>query len=280
MMNDLVSIIIPYYQCEKYIEETLECIVKQTHQNIETIIVNDGSPKEFLEKIEKKYTNINLKILHQENQRQAATRNNGSAISKGEFLLFLDCDDLIAENYIEKTLAVLKSDKTIRIAYSKSKYFEGKKGEWFLPDYEKKAFLIENCIPVTALIYKSDFEKVGGFDKEITFFEDWDLWISIIKEGGSVHRINEFLFFYRIQNSQQSWSDNFQKNYEMLGDNYFKIYKKHYKYYKENGLGFYEFITPLREKNKYKSKYYKTWYRELLYKFFKPKKYKSIYPNL
>ncbi|TXF77218.1 glycosyltransferase family 2 protein [Chryseobacterium sp.] len=279
-MNDLVSVIIPYYHCENYISETLECIKNQTYHKTEIIIVNDGSNPDFLDKIRETSGLRNLKIIHQQNLGQSEARNNGVRNSTGNYLLFLDCDDKILPDFIERTLKILQSDKEIRIVYSKGRYFEAREGEWVLPEFEKRSFLMENCIPITALIYREDFEKAGGFDKNLTFFEDWDLWISIIENGGKVHRIDDFLFLYRIQNAQKSLSDRFKNDAELLGDNYFKIYSKHYNFYKENGIGFQRLFAALRENHKYRSKYYSVWYRKLIYKCFKPKKYQSIYPNL
>ncbi len=279
-MKDVVSVIIPYYHCENYILETLDCVKNQTYQQIEIVLVNDGSDQDFLNQIKESNNYNNLKIVHQKNRGQSAARNNGVRNSLGEYLFFLDCDDKISPDYIEKAIKILKSDSEIKLVYSKGEYFEAKTGEWPLPKFETKSFLIENCIPIICLIYKEDFKKAGGFDTNLSFFEDWDLWISILKTGGKVHRINEFLFSYRIQNAQKSLSDRFENDIEMLGDNYFKIYSKHYEFYKENGIGFHQLFTALRENQKYKGKYYNTWYRKLIYKYFKPEKYAMIYNKL
>jgi len=97
-----ISVIIPVYNCEKYLSKCLDSIVNQTLQDIEIICINDGSPdnsQEILELYAKKYSNI--KIIVQENKRQGAARNRGLDIADGEFITFVDSDDWIESDYLE-----------------------------------------------------------------------------------------------------------------------------------------------------------------------------------
>lgn len=276
-MNEKISIIIPYYKGEEYIEETLKSVYNQTYKDFEVIIVNDGSDKKPLEVLEQNGLYSNLKIIHQENQGQSSARNNGVAYSTGKYLLFLDCDDIIEKTFLEKTHHILQQNPEIRICYTKGKFFEKINHEWILQPFNIRDFLIENSIPITALIYKEDFEKTGGFDTRLSYYEDWDLWISLIEKGIKVHKINEFLFFYRIRNNTDSLTNISIDNRSRLSDNFFEIYKKHYTFYKQHGLDFHTIMSLIRENKKYKAKYYNEWYRKLIYKLFKPKKYQKIY---
>jgi len=278
-MNEKISIIIPYYKGEDYIHETLKSVYDQTYQNFEVIIVNDGSERSALDLIEKNIDFKNLKIIHQENQGQSSARNNGVKSATGKYILFLDCDDLIDKKFLDKTHQILSKDNQTRICYTKGKFFEKTDKEWVLQPFNTFDFLIENCIPITALIYKEDFEKVGGFDTQLNYYEDWDFWISLVEIGAKVHKIDEFLFFYRIRNTTDSLTNTSIDNSSRLSDNFFEIYKKHYTFYKQNGLDFHSIMSLIRENKKYKSKYYDEWYRKLIYKFFKPKKYQKIYKN-
>ncbi|AZA75738.1 glycosyltransferase [Chryseobacterium indoltheticum] len=278
-MNEKISIIIPYYKGENYIHETLKSVYDQTYQDFEVIIVNDGSERSALDLIEKNSDFKNLKIIHQENQGQSSARNNGVKSATGKYILFLDCDDLIDKKFLDKTHQILSKNNEIRICYTKGKFFEKTDTEWVLQPFNTFDFLIENCIPITALIYKEDFEKVGGFDTQLNYYEDWDFWISLVEIGAKVHKIDEFLFFYRIRNTTDSLTNTSIDNSSRLSDNFFEIYKKHYTFYKQNGLDFHSIMSLIRENKKYKSKYYDEWYRKLIYKFFKPKKYQKIYKN-
>ncbi|AZA62216.1 glycosyltransferase [Chryseobacterium indoltheticum] len=278
-MNEKISIIIPYYKGENYIHETLKSVYDQTYQDFEVIIVNDGSERSALDLIEKNSDFKNLKIIHQENQGQSSARNNGVKSATGKYILFLDCDDLIDKKFLDKTHQILSKDNQTRICYTKGKFFEKTDKEWVLQPFNTFDFLIENCIPITALIYKEDFEKVGGFDTQLNYYEDWDFWISLVEIGAKVHKIDEFLFFYRIRNTTDSLTNTSIDNSSRLSDNFFEIYKKHYTFYKQNGLDFHSIMSLIRENKKYKAKYYDEWYRKLIYKFFKPKKYQKIYKN-
>lgn len=278
-MNEKISIIIPYYKGENYIHETLQSVYYQTYQDFEVIIVNDGSERSALDFIEKNSDFKNLKIIHQENQGQSSARNNGVKSATGKYILFLDCDDLIDKTFLEKTHQILSKNNETRICYTKGKFFEKTDKEWVLQPFNTFDFLIENCIPITALIYKEDFEKAGGFDTQLNYYEDWDFWISLVEIGAKVHKIDEFLFFYRIRNTTDSLTNTSIDNSSRLSDNFFEIYKKHYTFYKQNGLDFHSIMSLIRENKKYKAKYYDEWYRKLIYKFFKPKKYQKIYKN-
>ncbi len=276
-MNEKISIIIPYYNGEDYIRETLKSVYEQTYQNFEVIIVNDGSEQTALDVIEKSAVFKNLKIIHQDNKGQSSARNNGVRSATGKYILFLDCDDLIEKTFLEKTHSILSKKPEVRVCYTKGKFFEKTDKEWVLQPFNTFDFLIENCIPITALIYKDDFEKAGGFDTQLNYYEDWDFWISLIEMGFKVHKIDEFLFFYRIRNTTDSLTNTSIDNSSRLSDNFFEIYKKHYTFYKQNGLDFHSIMSLIRENKKYKAKYYDEWYRKLIYKFFKPKKYQKIY---
>lgn len=278
-MNEKISIIIPYYNGEKYIRETLESVYRQTHQDFEVIIVNDGSDQNVLEASIQNMLHPNLKVIHQENQGQSAARNNGAKLATGKYILFLDCDDLIDQTFLAKTYTILQQKPEVRICYSRGKFFEKTDKEWVLRPFNTYDFLIENSIPITALIYKEDFENAGGFDVRLNYYEDWDFWITLIKNGAGTYKIDEFLFFYRIRTGSDSLTNISSDNRLRLSDNFFEIYKKHYAFYQENGLDFHTIMSLIRENKKYKAKYYNEWYRKLMYRLFKPKKFNRIYKS-
>ena len=98
----MISVIIPVYNVENYLEECLNSVQHQTYTNIEVILVNDGSTdksKLICERYCKEDRRFHL--LNQENQGLSAARNNGVAASTGEFIAFVDSDDIILPNYLE-----------------------------------------------------------------------------------------------------------------------------------------------------------------------------------
>ena len=98
----MISVIVPVYNVEKYLEECLDSIQNQTFSNIEIILVNDGSSDNSKE-ICKKYCEQDnrFKLINQTNQGQSVARNTGVAASKGEFIAFVDSDDIIRQDYLE-----------------------------------------------------------------------------------------------------------------------------------------------------------------------------------
>lgn len=102
------SVIVPAYNAEKYIEETLDCLLSQTEQDIEVIVVNDGS-KDSTADIVGRYAAKDSRVVHvnQENAGVSAARNNGIERAKGEYIIFIDSDDLLSSDAFEKLYAAL-----------------------------------------------------------------------------------------------------------------------------------------------------------------------------
>ncbi len=107
-----ISVIVPVYKCEEYIDACIDSILNQTFTDFEIILVDDGSPDnsdKICDQLAKKHNKIT--VLHQENQGQAAARNNGVKIARGEWLHFVDCDDLIHPQMLESLYnAVIEND--------------------------------------------------------------------------------------------------------------------------------------------------------------------------
>ncbi len=246
----LVSIIIPYYNCEKYIAETLESVETQTYLNIEVILVNDGSSAtstDYIEKLvkEKPY----IQYIYQENKGLSSARNTGARNANGEFLLFLDTDDKIASQYLQKTMDVILLQPNCKLVYSKAELFGVQTGIWNLPQYTTFDRLLQgNMIYCTALHRKSDFTKLGGFDENLSAYEDWDYWIRLLQNGGEVIRIDEILFSYRKRNDGTSLMDNLKNNFIKNRFDWQKIYLKHNDLYMQHELGFLDLIHNQKKK--------------------------------
>lgn len=256
----LVSVIIPYFNCERYIAETLDSIEKQTYPNVEIILVNDGSSKPSTGYIEaliqdKAY----IQYLYQENKGLSSARNTGAKFAQGEFLLFLDADDKIEPLYLQKTIDAILSHPNCKLAYSKAKLFDAEIGVWNLPAYSTFDKLLQsNMIYCSALHRKSDFTKLGGFDENLIAYEDWDYWIRLLQDGGQVIRIDEVLFSYRKRNDSTSLTDNLKKNLTQNRGDWQKIYLKHSDLYMQYELGFFDLI-----RNQKKKKNWQYWKRKI-----------------
>lgn len=105
MTGKLVSIIIPVYNCEKYIGKCLESVLGQTYKNVEIIVIDDGSTDQSLEVINRTVqAKSNVKVIHQENQGVSEARNRGIESAAGDYVTFLDGDDYLGESYIESLM--------------------------------------------------------------------------------------------------------------------------------------------------------------------------------
>jgi glycosyltransferase involved in cell wall biosynthesis len=263
-----ISVIIPCYNNETTILETIESINQQEYTSIEMIIVNDGSTDKS-EQIISDYIKINkitnILLINQINSGPSKSRNNGADRATGKYLLFLDADDIIASTYITKCIRYLENHQTLNIIYSKADYFGAKNKTWNLPDFNLQNFLESNCIPISAVIRNKIFQKVGKFDENLNYTEDWELWIRIVKEFGGVYKIPETLFFYRKRFDKSSITDN-KKNKKIRDKSTLYIYNKHYEYFSKNNYDIETLLKSRDSAQKYKKKYYNVWYRKYFYK--------------
>ncbi len=193
-----VSVIIPCYNQGQYLEESIESVLKQTFQDFEIIVINDGSNDAKTIEILKNYQEVKTKIIHTKNQGVSQARNNGIKEAVGDYILPLDADDKIGTTYIEQALEILEQNPEIGIVYCDAELFGSKKEKWKLKEYKFPNILAGNCIFCSAMFRKTDWEKVGGYKKEMDKgLEDWEFWISLIEQGANVYKIPEVLFYYR-----------------------------------------------------------------------------------
>lgn len=250
----LISIIIPYYNCEKYITETLASVEAQTYPNIEVILVNDGSSKPSTAYIEaliqdKAY----IQYLYQENKGVSSARNTGAKHAKGEFLLFLDADDLILPNYITQAVEIFSNHSECKLVYSKANFFEARNDEWILQPYTNfKNLLLGNHIPIFGLHKTEYFKNINGFDENLKSHEDWDYWIRLLQDGGEVIRIDEILFLYRKRFDYSSLSDQWADDKSILKEDFQNIYKKHINLFLKYNLSYWDLLSIYQEFHQFK----------------------------
>ena len=223
----------PCYNDGLYIEESIRSIMEQTYQEVELIIIDDGSDDKNTIQILENLSHPKIKVFHTKRLRPAGARNFGITQATGKYILPLDSDDTIEKTYIEKAVKVLETNPEIGIVYCKADLFGEKKGIWELPDYSFDAMLLDNVVFVTALFYKEDWEKVGGFNTSMDIgMEDYDFWLSILSLNKEIYQIPEILFHYRIK--KISRTTKFQNNSEQVKEIYRKIYYNHKDFYEEN----------------------------------------------
>ena len=121
----LISVIVPVYNVEDYVVQTIDSLLNQSLKNIEIICINDGSTDRSLDVLKRKYADISkISIYTQKNQGLSATRNNGVKIAKGKYIYFIDSDDLLEENALEVLYDKLEKNKLDVLFFDAESFFE------------------------------------------------------------------------------------------------------------------------------------------------------------
>ncbi len=231
-MLPVVSVIIPCYNQGKFLAQTIESVLAQTYENIEVIVVNDGSTDSATNYLLEKSEWAKTQIFTIKNSGVSAARNFAVRKSSGKYILPLDGDDLIAPTYIEKAVAVLENQSDIKVVTCQVGYFGVKKGRFNLPDYSLEKLMGQNLLVVTSLFRKKDFDLTIGFNDNMKEgFEDWDFWLTFLGKNGKVYRLEEELFFYRIARSSRNSTINLKKQERLrrqIYDNHREIYSSHF----------------------------------------------------
>ena len=111
-MEDLISVIVPIYNVESYLEQCIKSIINQTYKNIEIILIDDGSTDKSPKICDKyKQKDSRIIVVHKQNTGVSATRNIGLELSKGKWIAFVDSDDWIEKEYLEELLLNAKKEK-------------------------------------------------------------------------------------------------------------------------------------------------------------------------
>ncbi len=182
----LISVIIPVYNGEETIKETIYSVLNQTFTNLELIVVNDGSKDSSLSVISS-IKDSRLKVFSFPNAGVAISRNRGIRQANGEFIAFLDADDLWTLDKLEAQLEALQLNPKAAVAYSWVDYIN-EFGEFLhngnhitINGNAYKHMLVENVLEngSNPLIRREALTQVGGFNQSLTPAEDWDMWLRL-----------------------------------------------------------------------------------------------------
>ena len=229
-MQPLVSIITPMFNSEAFISETIDSVINQTYKNWELILIDDDSTDKTLEIVQefiKIYPNIKL-LRNETNQGAAISRNKGIDFSKGDYIAFLDADDLWKPEKLEIQIAFMQT-KNCDVCYSSYELINEKGGILnkkvkALPQLSYNKLLKSNYIGNLTGVYNA---KALGKIKtsDLRKRQDWLLWLAAIKKSGkNALSIQESLSYYRVRDNSMS-------------SNKLNLIKYNYLVYKK-GLGF------------------------------------------
>jgi glycosyltransferase involved in cell wall biosynthesis len=238
----LVSVVIPCFNQGQYLRETLDSILTQTYKNYEVIIVNDGSTEaetlEVLNDIKQKHIS-NLRILDQANQGLAMARNNGFAIAKGEFVLPLDSDDYISQEYLEETVGLSLMNKKAGAVTTYIQAFGAKNEIWETKKTDLLEMLVKDFVCGNSLIRKASWTEVknkNGFGYNPNMkggYEDWDFWISLLEVNDwEIDCVKKPLFHYRVKKGSM-YTEARKNHLELYGRILYNHKDSFQKYYRE-----------------------------------------------
>lgn len=209
-MKSNICAIIPVYNGRRYLREAVESVVKQTLRPDRLIIIDDGSTDGSLEVLEELALPMPLTVISQANRGQAASRNKGVSLAGTEFIAFLDQDDIWYPRHCELLLAHLQASPKMGWAYSNCDSV-AQDGTLIMarmldsfpithPKRDLRTCLSEDMfiLPSAALIRRTAFEEIGGFDEQLVGYEDDDLFLRLFVAGWDNAHIPESLSFWRM----------------------------------------------------------------------------------
>ncbi len=246
LSKGFLSVIIPYYNLGKYLDETVNSILKSTYKNIEIIIVNDGSSDEMsIAALEKYRQHKLISIIDKKNTGLADSRNVGAEAAKGALMTFLDADDTVECTYYEKAINILLQYENVHFVGAWTRYFGNSNAIWPTFNPEPPLLLTHNMINSSSLVYKTEAYLMSG--KNDTNFkiglEDYASVLHMKSVGMNGVAIPELLFNYRVRENSMikdsnaavraEYHDQMTKKYEQL---FIPFHQETQELINENGL--------------------------------------------
>jgi len=235
--NKLVSVIIPTYNCGEYIADCINSVLKQTYKNIEIIIINDGSTDNTEEIIER-YFRGKVIYLKQENKGPSVSRNRGIRFSHGDYITFIDADDYLLPEFIERSIdEILKYDDRTWLGIERvfwngdlNMNFESLKTSFDFVNLDINGDPLENMITkapvITPLIPRNAFFKDKlFFNPKIREAEDLELWFRLILNGWKLILVRNHNYLYRLFRPNSLTSKKLNLYFSMFNI-YFNLFKK------------------------------------------------------
>jgi glycosyltransferase involved in cell wall biosynthesis len=223
-MKPAVTVVIPAYNAEHYIAATLDSVLNQTFSNFEILVVDDGSIDQTIEIVEgyaAQDKRVHL-MISPVNQGVSNARNLGIRKATGEWVAFLDADDIWLPQKLEVHVRHLSANPDLGMSFAKVEYISsdgvksGKVAHLRLKQVKPQHLYYENltCTPSNVVARRSALDQVGGFERDLRGFEDMDLSLRISCAGWHVEGLDQVLVYYRthpngisaqLRNMENEW---------------------------------------------------------------------------
>lgn len=198
-----VSVITPFYNAGAHFEQTYNCLINQTFEEFEWVIINDGSTKQedvkLLEKLAE--ADCRIKLYHQENGGQSKAKNFGITQTKTDIIVFIDADDLVEPFYLEVLYQALQEHPKASWSYTDLVGFAGQEYVW-CKTFSAGRMTFNNILVNAAAFRREAIEAVGGFPEVAKHYdEDWALYLKLLGKGMHPVHIPVIGFWYRKSES-------------------------------------------------------------------------------
>jgi glycosyltransferase involved in cell wall biosynthesis len=227
----VISVIIPTYNSGKFISEAIQSVLRQTCTDYEIIVIDDGSTDNTSGIIEKNFPQV--RYFYIPNQGVSRARNYGIGRACGEFIAFLDADDLWLPEKLEKQLKVFNADHELMLVFTEHRVFDttGIREETFLKkerlmkgDVVRNIFFYSHVALPTVMVRKHVFQEIGCFEENLKAAEDDNLWMRIALKF-RIHLLDEVLIHCRCTENSLSRSPSnllagVLKNLELIENKY------------------------------------------------------------
>ncbi len=220
-----VSVIIPAYNSLKYLPQALESVQKQSFTNWEVVVVNDGSSDDIV-KWFSEVKDERVKLISQQNQGVSVARNTGIFNSQGEYVAFLDADDVWEVTKLEKQAACLDEDANVGLVHTWWAVIDAQsKPTGRLMKFNTEGNVWKNLVErntvacSSVMVRRCCLDAVGLFEGGLHFAEDWDLWLRVAG-GYSFKLIKESLLLYRQH------PNNCIKNWQIVESSYRRVIER------------------------------------------------------
>ena len=237
-MNPLVSIIIPAYNAAPFLEETLRSLIDQSYETWECIVVDDGSTDGTGALVSNFTEDPRISYLKKENEGVSIARNTGYELSKGEYLAFLDADDLWKKNRLDKMLQKFEANPDLGLVHSHVQEIDAKSNLLSTVHRGKEGHILESLLlwqgcnipaPSSILVKREVVERVGGFSPELSTAADQEFFFRVAAQF-EVGMVPEVLGLYRMHDN------NMHKNIQHMEEDHIRAYQlaERHKLFKSN----------------------------------------------
>lgn len=194
-----VSVVVTCYNLGQYLYESLSSVCRQTLQEIETVIVDDGSTDPYTIARLDDLAEAGWRVLRTENRGLPAARNLGIQNTRAPFICCLDADDRLHADYLRKAAATLEANPRAGFVSCFYELFDEASGVYRYPRPRLPRMLARNEAVGTSVFRREAWTETGGYCESLPAMQDWDFWISILEKGWEAEQLPEPLFDYRIR---------------------------------------------------------------------------------